>query len=99
MKYLQVCQALYDYEARTTDEISIKENDTLYILAKEDDDWWKAELKQASTDGPATTGLVPATYMNEVSKMACSNQQSSPCLTSYSLCYEGVSHWKGASRI
>jgi hypothetical protein len=69
MKYLQVCQALYDYEARTTDEISIKESDTLYILAKEDDDWWKAELKQASTEGPAMIGLVPATYMDEVSTL------------------------------
>ncbi|KAI8343537.1 hypothetical protein BC941DRAFT_498554 [Chlamydoabsidia padenii] len=66
MKYLQVCRVLYDYEARTTDEINIKENDTLYVIGKEDEDWWKAELKQVSTDEPVTIGLVPATYLEEV---------------------------------
>lgn len=69
MKYLQVCLALYDYEARTPDEITITENDILYIIDKEDADWWKAELKQVSSEEPGPVGLVPASYMEEVSLM------------------------------
>ncbi|ORX52418.1 hypothetical protein DM01DRAFT_1384111 [Hesseltinella vesiculosa] len=64
MKYLEVCQALYDYEARTPDEISIQENDIIYIVEKEDDEWWKGELKQGDEPGPV--GLVPASYVEEV---------------------------------
>ncbi|KAI8085032.1 uncharacterized protein BX664DRAFT_338374 [Halteromyces radiatus] len=67
MKYLQVCQALYDYEARTPDEITINENDILYVIEKEDNDWWKAELKQISNEEPGPIGLVPASYLEEVS--------------------------------
>ncbi|ORZ23245.1 hypothetical protein BCR42DRAFT_446948 [Absidia repens] len=66
MRYLQVCVALYDYDARTPDEINIKENDTLYVIEKEDDDWWKAEVKQVSNEEPGPIGLVPATYLEEV---------------------------------
>ncbi|CAO3591343.1 unnamed protein product [Absidia cylindrospora] len=66
MRYLQVCAALYDYEARTPDEINIKENDTLYVIEKEDNDWWKAEVKQVSNEEPGPIGLVPATYLEEV---------------------------------
>ncbi|ORZ17196.1 hypothetical protein BCR42DRAFT_450997 [Absidia repens] len=66
MKYLQVCQALYDYQARTPDEININESDILYIIDKEDDDWWKAEIKQVSSGNTGPIGLVPATYLEEV---------------------------------
>lgn len=66
MKYVQVCKALYDYDARTEDEITVKENDTLYVIEKEDDDWWKAQLKQASGEEGGPIGLVPAQYLEEV---------------------------------
>ncbi|CEG82222.1 hypothetical protein RMATCC62417_16329 [Rhizopus microsporus] len=65
MKYVQVSKALYDYDARTEDEISIRENDILYVIEKEDDDWWKAELKQTSGEeaGPVTPiGRIRAEY-------------------------------------
>ncbi|KAL0080804.1 hypothetical protein J3Q64DRAFT_1196979 [Phycomyces blakesleeanus] len=65
MKYVQVCKALYDYEARTPDELAMKEDDVLYILEEEDDEWWKAELKQASSDASGPVGLVPASYLTE----------------------------------
>ncbi|CAO3638462.1 unnamed protein product [Cunninghamella blakesleeana] len=66
MKYLQVCQVLYDYEARTSEEINIQENDTVYIIEKEDDDWWKAELKQVNVNEHGPIGLVPVNYLEEV---------------------------------
>ncbi|KAG0176379.1 cytoskeletal protein binding protein [Apophysomyces sp. BC1021] len=65
MKYVQICQALYDYESRTPDELSIKEDDILYVLEKEDEDWWRAELKQHSDEAPGPIGLVPANYLVE----------------------------------
>ncbi|KAF7724531.1 cytoskeletal protein binding protein [Apophysomyces ossiformis] len=65
MKYVQVCQALYDYESRTPDELTIRENDILYVLEKEDEDWWRAELKQHSDEAPGLVGLVPASYLTE----------------------------------
>ncbi|KAG1617912.1 hypothetical protein G6F46_004310 [Rhizopus delemar] len=66
MKYVQVSKALYDYDARTEDEITVKENDILYVIEKEDDDWWKAQLKQASGEEGGPIGLVPAQYLEEV---------------------------------
>ncbi|KAI8087846.1 uncharacterized protein B0P05DRAFT_569327 [Gilbertella persicaria] len=66
MRYIQVCQALYDYEARTEDELSIKQDDILYVIEKEDDDWWKTELKQNTGEEQGPIGLVPATYLEEV---------------------------------
>ncbi|CEI94173.1 hypothetical protein RMCBS344292_08394 [Rhizopus microsporus] len=65
MKYVQVSKALYDYDARTEDELSIRENDILYVIEKEDDDWWKAELKQTSGEEAGPVGLVPAQYLEE----------------------------------
>ncbi|KAI8073889.1 hypothetical protein BC940DRAFT_289441 [Gongronella butleri] len=65
MKYLDVCQALYDYEPRTPDEIAIQENDILYVIEKEDDEWWKVEVKQRNEE-PGPVGLVPASYVEQV---------------------------------
>ncbi|KAI9277376.1 hypothetical protein BY458DRAFT_504776 [Sporodiniella umbellata] len=66
MKYVQVSKAVYDYEARTEDELTVKENDILYVIEKEDDDWWKAELKQVSGEETGPVGLVPAQYLEQV---------------------------------
>lgn len=66
MRYIQVSKALYDYEAQTEEELSIREDDTLYVIEKEDDDWWKAELKQSNSDEQGPVGLVPATYLEKV---------------------------------
>jgi hypothetical protein len=66
MRYVQVCKALYDYEARTEDELSIRQDNVLYVIEKEDNDWWKAELKQMNGDEQGPVGLVPADYLEEV---------------------------------
>lgn len=66
MKYVEVCKALYDYEARTEDELSIKQDDILYVIEKEDDDWWRSELKQTTGEEQGPIGLVPADYLEQV---------------------------------
>lgn len=77
MKYVQVSKALYDYEARTEDELDIKENDILYVIDKEDDDWWKAELKQPSGEDSGPVGLVPAQYLEQVKQNNNNNKKKS----------------------
>lgn len=64
MKYTDICIALYDYQAQTKEELSFKELDILYVLDKTDPDWYKAQLKTPSANGP--TGLVPANYLEKV---------------------------------
>jgi hypothetical protein len=66
MKYIDVCKALYDYEAGSEDELSFKEDDILYILERDDDDWWKAQLKLQQPDEVGPIGLIPANYASEV---------------------------------
>jgi hypothetical protein len=66
MKYVEVCKALFDYDARTEEELSIAENDVLYVIEKEDEEWWRTELKQANGQEPGPVGLVPANYLEEV---------------------------------
>lgn len=64
MKYIDICIALYDYQAQTKEEISFNAQDILYILDKADADWYKAQLKMPSIDGPI--GLIPANYLEKV---------------------------------
>ncbi|CAX43430.1 cytoskeleton assembly control protein, putative [Candida dubliniensis CD36] len=67
--YIGVYKALYDYTAQAEEELSIKENDLLYLLEKSDiDDWWKVKKRVVATgdeivDEPS--GLVPSTYIEE----------------------------------
>jgi hypothetical protein len=69
MKYIAICIALYDYQSQNDEEISFNADDILYILDKEDPDWYKAQLKTpteaADANGPI--GLIPANYVENVS--------------------------------
>ncbi|XP_076806007.1 tyrosine-protein kinase Src42A-like [Clavelina lepadiformis] len=53
--------ALYDYNARTTDDLSFKKGDEVEVLDKSEGDWWKARLlhKHASN----LIGYVPSNYV------------------------------------
>ncbi|KAI1306540.1 cytoskeletal protein binding protein [Mortierella claussenii] len=62
MPFLRVCQALYDYDANTEEELTIKENDVLYILEDDDPEWWKAKLKTVDPN-ELHVGLVPSNYV------------------------------------
>jgi hypothetical protein len=68
MGFLGVYTALYDYTPQSDQEISLQEGDTLYLLEKSaDDEWWKAKRKRPEEDGEEPVGLVPSTYIQEVS--------------------------------
>lgn len=52
-------QALYDYDARTDDDLSFRKGDMLNIINDSDGDWWQAEL--VST--PSHQGYIPSNYV------------------------------------
>ncbi|KAK3816501.1 MAG: SH3 domain-containing protein [Benniella sp.] len=62
MPFLNTAIALYNYEANTEDELSIKKNDILYILENDDPHWWRAKLKIADPNH-SHVGLVPSNYV------------------------------------
>ncbi|OXG22921.1 hypothetical protein C367_03848 [Cryptococcus neoformans Ze90-1] len=67
MAYVAVAKALYDYQPQDPDtELAFNEDHILYIIDKEDDDWWKAKLKDDAGGADGQVGLVPATYVEEI---------------------------------
>lgn len=63
----RVTKALYDYDAQGDEELSIREGDILLVTDDADQEWWTAVQKPTDTFGDARQGLVPATYVEEVS--------------------------------
>ena len=49
---------MYDYEAKENDELTIRQDDVVIILEKQNADWWLGELN-------GKTGIFPATYVQE----------------------------------
>lgn len=56
---MRKCKALYDYEAQEADELSIRTNDLITILTKDNEGWWTGMLN-------GRRGLFPANYVEEV---------------------------------
>jgi hypothetical protein len=54
----QIALALYDYEPQNEGEISIRENDQLFVLDSSDSDWWLVKYMDRVGEG-----LVPASYV------------------------------------
>ncbi|RCK55035.1 Actin cytoskeleton-regulatory complex protein SLA1 [Candida viswanathii] len=67
--YIGVYKALYDYTAQADEELSIQENDLLYLLEKSDiDEWWKVKKRVIASGDEVVdepSGLVPSTYIQE----------------------------------
>uniref|UniRef100_A0A1I7UMF2 SH3 domain-containing protein n=1 Tax=Caenorhabditis tropicalis TaxID=1561998 RepID=A0A1I7UMF2_9PELO len=55
-EYLEKVRVLYDYDAQKTDELTLRENAIVYVLKKNEDDWYEGVL-----DG--VTGLFPGNYV------------------------------------
>ncbi|CAP28783.1 Protein CBR-ABI-1 [Caenorhabditis briggsae] len=55
-EYLEKVRVLYDYDAQKEDELTLRENAIVYVLKKNDDDWYEGVL-----DG--VTGLFPGNYV------------------------------------
>ncbi|KAF6018428.1 NOSTRIN [Bugula neritina] len=54
------CRVLYDFSGTQSTELTVKEGNEVNILEKHDDGWWKAEIR-------GCTGLIPETYVEEIS--------------------------------
>lgn len=66
--FLGIYVVLYDYTPQSEQELSLKEGDILYVLEKStEDDWWKAKRRTPFSDDDEPEGLVPRTYVEEVS--------------------------------
>jgi hypothetical protein len=50
--------ALYDYDARTEDDLTFRKGDKLRVLNSADGDWWQAQLVGASKKG-----YIPSNYV------------------------------------
>lgn len=62
---MQVIRALYDYEARSTQELSFQKGDFFHVIARENDtDWYEA----CNPALPDARGLVPVTYFQALGK-------------------------------
>lgn len=53
--------ALYDYDARTAEDLTFRKGDKLKILNNSDGDWWQAQLM-----GPNTVGYIPSNYVAKI---------------------------------
>lgn len=65
--FLGVYTAVYAYIPQGDQELTLDEGDLLYVLERSDDDWWKVKKKVNDSDDDEPIGLVPATYIEEVS--------------------------------
>lgn len=90
MGFLGVYRAVFDYAPRGDGELEIVEGDLLFVLEKsDDDDWWKAKKKAASDDDDEPEGLIPSTYIEEVSiaNLRRTSQWEAPNVTEANHCF------------
>lgn len=52
-------EALFDYAVTEAEDLAVSEGETVDLLERISDDWWKARAK----DGSGREGIVPATYI------------------------------------
>ncbi|OCH90954.1 hypothetical protein OBBRIDRAFT_776007 [Obba rivulosa] len=62
-EHISVVKALYDYEAQQSTELSVKEDEVLYVYSKDDD--WLLVRGESDED---RVGYVPGNYVEEVSE-------------------------------
>ncbi|KAJ3115330.1 cytoskeletal protein binding protein [Phlyctochytrium bullatum] len=65
MKCKIVAKVLYDYEARTSEELSLQEGQTLLVVDDNDPDWWSCILRVSDTFEDVKEGLAPVNYIEE----------------------------------
>ncbi|EEB91930.1 hypothetical protein MPER_09637, partial [Moniliophthora perniciosa FA553] len=63
--YLAVLKASYDYSPQSDDEITIKEDQILFLIERVDEDWWKVKIKGNTQEEDTPVGLVPAAYVEQ----------------------------------
>lgn len=58
---VDVYVALYDYDARTNDDLAFSKGDKLHIIDRADGDWWKAQHL-----GTGKAGYIPSNYVAQI---------------------------------
>ncbi|CAK9303552.1 unnamed protein product [Gordionus sp. m RMFG-2023] len=58
LREIKIFIALYDYEARTTEDLSFKKGELLEIINDTQGDWWFARSKQTKKEG-----YIPSNYV------------------------------------
>nr|CAB3245995.1 tyrosine-protein kinase Fgr-like [Phallusia mammillata] len=58
--------ALYDYDARTADDLSFKKGEQLFILNSTEGDWWEARSLATQK-----TGYIPSNYVAPANSVQC----------------------------
>ncbi|XP_076803953.1 proto-oncogene tyrosine-protein kinase Src-like isoform X3 [Clavelina lepadiformis] len=58
--------ALYDYDARTADDLSFKKGEQLFILNSTEGDWWEARSLATQR-----TGYIPSNYVAPANSVQC----------------------------
>jgi len=61
--------ALYDYDARTDEDLSFKKGDLLEILNDTQGDWWYARAKSSRAAGAKLEGYIPSNYVAGVKSL------------------------------
>ncbi|EDO17119.1 hypothetical protein Kpol_1025p40 [Vanderwaltozyma polyspora DSM 70294] len=62
--FIGIYKAIYNYEPQTPDELTIQEDDLLYLLEKSNvDDWWTVKKRVIGSDIDEPAGLVPSNYV------------------------------------
>ena len=52
--------ALFDYDPRTSDDLSVRQGEKLEIIDKTDEDWWQARSLETHKEG-----YIPSKYVAE----------------------------------
>ncbi|XP_068627509.1 nostrin isoform X2 [Battus philenor] len=58
-KFIGRCRALYSYEARLADELTLSPGDIINIYEKQDNVWWTGDLN-------GSYGIFPSSYVEEI---------------------------------
>lgn len=64
-EYVAKAKALYTYNAREEGELSFKKGWNMYVLHKQEDNWYVCELAGNCGSGAGNVGLVPYNYVKE----------------------------------
>lgn len=65
-KELVIYVALFDYDARTDEDLSFKSRDHLIIHDNMEFDWWEAKHKEGGK-----TGFIPSNYVAKLGSLEC----------------------------
>lgn len=71
--------ALYDYDARTDEDLSFKKGDLLEILNDTQGDWWYARAKSSRAAGAKLEGYIPSNYVARVKSLESEPYECRSC--------------------